>query len=295
MRTRPKGARWFLHLLSCIRFDEVLVLQGAPLLGAVFSIASLNSQNLLMLLLLIVGNCLLVAHVFLLNDWAGMEHDLHDPARSARVFVNRGIRRNEIMGLLLTLLVLSLALFSQLNLVTLLIGLMIVMASALYSAPGIHIKGVPFFNSALHLVSGVLHFSLGYSVFRNLDGQGLAIGCFFATVFCAGHLTQEVRDCEADVCNKIQTNAVKFGKTLSFLAGFALFTVADALLIVLAARGIMPHELILIAVLYPLHLYWSWQAMHDGLTFASVRKLQVRYRVLYAALGAIMVISVLSA
>lgn len=293
MMDRPKGARLILRLLSCIRFDEVLVLQGAPMLGATFSIALVNSPNLMALLLLVAGNCFLVAHVFLLNDWSGIDHDLRDPSRSARVFLNRGISRNEIGGLLLALLVLSLVLFSRINSVTLIIGLVIAIASALYSAPGIHIKGIPFLNSILHLASGLLHFLLGYSVFGGLDSRGLVIGCFFAAIFSAGHLTQEVRDFEADSRNGIKTNAVKFGKTQCFIAGFALFTFANALLIVLAANRIVPPTLVFVGALYPLHCYWSLCAMRESLTFESVRRLQVRYRALYAAIGAIMVISLL--
>jgi 4-hydroxybenzoate polyprenyltransferase len=288
---RPKGAQWILRLLTCIRFDEVLVLQGPPLLGAAFSITQVNSQSVWALLLLTAGNCFLVAHVFLLNDWAGIHHDLRDPSRSADVFLNRGIRRSEIEGLLLTLLALSLVLFGQLGSVTLTIGLMIAVASALYSAPTFHMKGVPLLNSVLHLVGGLLHFLLGYSVFHGIDGRGLVIGCFFAAVFTSGHLTQEVRDFEADSRNEIQTNAVKFGKVPSFVAGFALFTFADALLIVLAVRGTVPRDLVLVALLYPLHFYWSLRAVREGLTSESVRRLQVRYRALYAAIGALIVIS----
>lgn len=294
MTDRPKGTRWILHLLSCIRFDEVLVLQGAPLLGAIFSIALLNSQSTGNLLLLTIGNCFLVAHVFLLNDWSGIKHDLRDPSRSAGVFLNRGIRRHEIGGLLLALLMLSLVLFSQLGPTPLVIGLLIAIASALYSAPAFHMKGVPLLNSALHLISGLLHFLLGYSVFHDIDERGLAIGCFFAAIFCAGHLTQEVRDFKADLHNGIQTNAVKFGKVRCFIAGSILFTFADALLIVLSTNGTVPQALAIVAVLYPLRFYWSFRAVRDSLTFESIRRLQIRYRLLYACIGAIMVLSVLT-
>lgn len=293
MTGRPKGAGWFLRLLSCIRFDEVLVLQGAPLFGAIFSIGALTSQSVAPLLLLAAGNCFLVAHVFLINDLSGINYDLRDPARSAGVFLNRGIRRAEIGWLSLILLALSLVLFSQIGTVTLILGVLIAMASALYSAPPFHLKGVPLFNSGLHLVSGLLHFLLGYSVFRVLDGRGLEIGCFFATIFCAGHLIQEVRDFEADLRNGIKTNAVKFGQVRSFLAGCVLFTLADALLFVLAIKGTVPQALVLVAGFYLLHCYWSLRALREGLTFESVRRLQVRYRVLYAGIGVIMVISVL--
>lgn len=293
MMDRPKGARWLLRLLSCIRFDEVLVLQGAPLLGALFAIGPLNRESIVTLLLLAAGSCFLVAHAFALNDWSGIDHDLRNPTRSAGVFVNRGIHRNEIGGLSFALLVLSLIMFSQISSLTLIIGVTIAIASALYSAPGFHMKGVPLVSSALHLISGLLHFLLGYSAFGGLDGRGLEIGCFFAAIFSAGHLIQEVRDYEADLGNAIKTNAVKFGKARSFIAGFALFTFADVLLIVLALRGTVSHALLVVAGVYALHFYWSLRAMREGLTFESVCRLQIRYRALYAGIGAIMVTSVL--
>ncbi|WP_369641071.1 UbiA family prenyltransferase [Acidovorax sp. A79] len=292
MMDRPRGARWVLRLLSCIRFDEVLVLQGAPLLGAVFAMSSFTVQGAAALLLLAAGNAFLVAHVFLLNDWSGVQQDLRDPSRSAGVFLNRGIHRHEIGALLLLLLVLGLMAFGILGPATLGLGLMIAVASALYSIPHVHMKGVPLANSFLHVFSGVLHFLLGYSVFQVPDARGVEIGLFFATIFSAGHLTQEVRDCAADLRNGIQTNAVKFGKKRSFLTGFALFTFANVLLIVLALRGTIPQGLALVAAFYPLHGYWTLQAMREGLTFESVRRLQVRYRALYACIGVAMVLSV---
>lgn len=294
MMDRPMGGRRALRLLSCIRFDEVLVLQGTPLLGAVFAMSQLTNQSVMALVLLAAGNAFLVAHVFLLNDWAGVHQDLRDPARSAGVFLNRGVRRHEVAGLLLLLLMLSLMAFGQLGPATLGLGLMIAVASALYSVPHVYMKGVPLVSSALHLVSGVLHFLLGYSVFRSPDIHGLQIALFFAVIFSAGHLTQEVRDREADLGNGIHTNAVKFGKKRVFIVSFALFTFADALLILLALNGAVPQGLALVvAAIYPLHLHWTLQAMREGLPFQSVRRLQIRYRALYAGMGAVMIMSVL--
>lgn len=294
MMDRPMGGRRALRLLSCIRFDEVLVLQGTPLLGAVFAMSQLTNQSVMALMLLAAGNAFLVAHVFLLNDWAGVHQDLRDPARSAGVFLNRGVRRHEVAGLLLLLLMLSLMAFSRLGPATLGLGLMIAVASALYSVPHVYMKGVPLVSSALHLVSGVLHFLLGYSVFRSPDIHGLQIALFFAVIFSAGHLTQEVRDREADLGNGIHTNAVKFGKKRVFIVSFALFTFADALLILLALNGAVPQGLALVvAAIYPLHLHWTLQAMREGLPFQSVRRLQIRYRALYAGMGAVMIMSVL--
>jgi hypothetical protein len=64
-------------------------------------------------------------------------------------------------------------------------------------------------------------------------------------------------------------------------------------LILLSVKGALPQSLAFVAALYPLHFYWSMRAMREGLSFESVRRLQVRYRLLYAVVGAVMVISVL--
>jgi 4-hydroxybenzoate polyprenyltransferase len=293
MTRRPGTARLFPHLLSCIRFDEVFVLQGAPLLGAVFSMGRFSIEGVVSLFVFAAASCFLVAHVFVLNDWSGMSSDLRDPNKAAEVFVTRGIGRAEIGYLWAALLAVSLLLLSQFRSPTLVMALVIAGLSALYSAPASQVKGVPLLNSALHLVGGMLHFLLGYSVFRIVDARSLEIGCFFALTFTGGHLTHEVRDLDGDRRNGIRTNAVRFGKAQSFAAGLALFTIADLLLVVLAARGTVPRALVLVAALYPLHFYWSLRALHAGLTFESVRRLQVRYRALYAMMGLMMMVTVL--
>lgn len=279
-----RSPRWA-SLLSCIRFDEVLILQGTPLLGALFSMDRLTLANASTVALLVAGSVFLVAHVFALNDWSGMSADLRDPNRTSTVFVNRGVARARVAYLCIALLAFGLVLLGALGTQSLLIALAIAALSALYSAPAAHIKGVPILNSLLHFAGGLLHFLLGYSVFRAPDGRGLEIGCFLALVFTAGHLTHEARDSDVDRLNGIRTNAVCFGKERNFIAGLVLFTAADLLLAALVWEGIMTLPLIVLAALYLLHLYWSWRTMQGGLTFDSLRGLQTRYRLRYAAIG----------
>jgi 4-hydroxybenzoate polyprenyltransferase len=219
MAARPGTVRSLRRLLSCIRFDEVLVLQGSPLIGAVFSIGRLTTEKAMALSLLTAGSCCLVAHVFVLNDWFGMSADLKDPDRATGTLMTMSIGRTQIGTLCMALLALSLLLLSPLGSTTLIIALAIAGLSALYSAPASHMKGVPLLNSAIHLIGGMLHFLLGYSLFSAVDGRGLEIGCFFALVFVAGHLTHEARDRDVDLLNGISTNAVTFGKARSFAAG----------------------------------------------------------------------------
>ena len=196
------------------------------------------------------------------------------------------------MGILTAgLLVLSLLLFSSLGLITLCLSLAIASLSALYSLPRFNWKGRPILNSVVHLAGGTLHFLLGYSVGRALDPRGLTIATFFALIFAAGHLTQEIRDHEGDAGNAIRTNAVVFGPRRTFAASLVLFTMAHVILLVLALEETLPRPLAALVVLYAIQLYWSFQALNDGLSYASVSRLQTRYRVLYAVIGLAMVVA----
>lgn len=280
------------RLLGCIRFDEVAVLQGAPLLGACFAMGSFTPGTLLTLAILVAGNVCLVAHVFVLNDWAGIEGDLKDPNRAARTFLAQGARRAEVLRLALALLALALLLFALIGAAAVAIALGIAALSALYSVPAIHGKGRPVFSSALHLLGGTLHGLLGYAAFAPVSARGIAIGCYFGLVFAAGHLTHEARDHDGDALNGIRTNAVAFGRRRGVLASLALFTLAYALLVALALAGVVPLVLAGAALLYPLHLLATLQALRSGLDYDGLRRLQDRYRRIHAVIGLVMLVTV---
>src|SRR5436305_6005452 len=226
--------------LSCLRPQEILVLQGSPLLGAAFASRHPAAESVGPLAILTVADVCLVAHIFMLNDWSGLTTDLSDPNRAAGVFTARGVGRREIGGLAAGLLALSLLLFSRLTPSALGLALAIATLSALYSLPRFNWKGKPFLGSAAHLAGGALHFLLGYSLGNAIDRRGLAMATFFALTFTAGHLTQELRDHQGDALNAIRTNAVILGQRRTFAATLALFTLAYALLFLLALQGTFP-------------------------------------------------------
>ncbi|MEA2560404.1 MAG: hypothetical protein QOH06_1908 [Acidobacteriota bacterium] len=284
-----------LRYLSCLRPQEILVLQGSPLLGAAFAIRHATAADVGPLAILTIANVLLVAHIFMLNDWSGSTADLADPNKAAGVFTARGVGRKEIGGLTALLLALSLLLFSRLGPGTLCLTLAIAGLSALYSLPRFNWKGRPLLSSAAHLAGGVLHFLLGYSLGSAIDLRGIATATFFALLFAAGHLTQEIRDHQGDVLNATRTNAVAFGQRRTFAASLVLFTLAHALLLLLALQGTLPRPLAALVVVYPIHLRWSLKTLAEGLTYASVCRLQARYRALYAIVGLAMVVALCGA
>jgi 4-hydroxybenzoate polyprenyltransferase len=275
--------------LFCLRPQDILVLQGSPLLGAAFAIRHPAAHDLARVAILIAANVFLVAHIFMLNDWSGLTTDLADPNKAARVFTARGVGRNEIGGLTAGLLAVSLLFFSRLGAMTFALSLAIATLSALYSLPRFNWKGRPLLNSVAHLSGGIVHFLLGYSIGHAIDGRGVAIATFFALIFVAGHLTQEIRDRDGDAVNAIRTNAVVFGPRRTFAGSLILFSLAHVLLLVLAMRGILLLPLAGLAALFPIQLFWSLRTLREGLTYTSVSRLQVRYRALYAVIGLAMV------
>jgi len=127
---------------------------------------------------------------------------------------------------------------------------------------------------------------LGYTLFRPLDQRGVLIAVFFALTFTAGHLNHEVTDFDVDRQNRLNTNAVAFGKRRVFLAGLTVFTLAYVWMLILARNEFVPRPLALLPiVLYPFHVFWSVRALREGLSSDSLSRFQIRYRLLYAIIG----------
>ena len=277
-------ARIVRHFVST-RALEVLALQASPMLGIFLGGYSIERRGIVPLGLLLVGSCALTAHIFIFNDWAGYAGDLSDPQRSPHVFSHQGISRREVLSAAIILLILATIVFAAVDMQTLLVGAAIAALGLLYSASPVFGKNTPIAASVNHLVGGTLHFLLGYTLAHALDTNGLGIGLFFGLVFSAGHLNQEVRDYDGDLLNGIRTNAVVFGRRRAFVASLFVFTAAYAMLIVLAALGILPRLLLWSPVVWLLHLAWTLQALRCGLSFETALWMQKRYRWLFALIG----------
>ena len=271
-------------LLRHIRFDEVFVLQGTPLMGVVFSIGTITAGKLETLLLFLFGSILLVAHVFTLNDWADVAHGLKAP--------DPQVPSRRLFWFSLSLLVASLLAFALIGLRVVILGLIVAALGFFYSHPKLNAKGTPVASSIPHLVGGLFHFLLGYAVFLPIDERGILIALFFALTFMAGHLNHEVRDFDLDSHNNARTNAVAFGKRPAFLAGLIVFTFAYLCLFVLGWFRFIPRPLAFLALLfYPLHLFWSLRALRSQLSPEKLDRFQIQYRVLYAVIGISMLCS----
>jgi len=272
-------------LLRHIRFDEVFVLQGTPLMGVVFSIGTITTGKFETIPLFLAGSVLLVAHIITLNDWADVAHGLKapDPRVPPRL----------LLSFSLSLLITSFLVFALLSSRVVIVAVIIAALGFFYSHPWLNAKGTPIASSLPHIVGGIFHFLLGYAVFMPIDQRGVFIAVFFALTFAAGHLNHEVRDFELDQKNNARTNAVAFGKRATFIAGLIVFSCAYLCLFVLGWFRFIPRPLGFLAILfYPLHLYWSVRAIRSQLQPELVDRFQTQYRSLYALIGISMLCSV---
>ena len=272
-------------LLRHIRFDEVFVLQGTPLMGVVFSIGTITTGKFETIPLFLAASVLLVAHIFTLNDWADVAHGLKapDPRVPPRL----------LLSFSLSLLIASFLIFALLGSRVVIVAVIIAALGFFYSHPRLNAKGTPIASSLPHLVGGIFHFLLGYAVFMPIDQRGVFIAVFFALTFAAGHLNHEVRDFELDQKNNARTNAVAFGKRATFIAGLIVFSCAYLCLFLLGWFRFIPRPLSFLAILfYPLHLYWSVRALRSQLQPELVDRFQTQYRSLYALIGISMLCSV---
>lgn len=268
------------------------MLQGTPLMGLAFALHDGAHPSLMVLLqtlaVLVCASSLLVAHVFVLNDWAGIDADLRDPHRKSPSFLSLGVTRQSMLGLAFLLAILGLAVSSFLGPTSALVASGLLVTSVLYSAPPFHGKGVPVANSMLHLAGGSLHFLLGYLAVAEWSAQSLVLAAYFGVVFAAGHLMHEVRGHEADAANDIRTNAVVFGEKATYASSFALFSVAYVLI---GYWGALEQHLWVVLVAgsaYLLHCVRTWQALGSRLNHHALLKLQRCYRRNFALIGLIL-------
>jgi len=275
---------------AATRAVEVCALQASPLLGAYLGSGGLHERDLGRMALLLLGSLALTAHVFLANDWADHERDTRDLRRASPRVDGYGLQRDELGRMAIAVLLVANVLLASVGAWPVLFGDGIAVLSLLYSCSPRLGKSTPVAASLNHLVGGGLHFLLGYSVAHTVGAKAIAISAFFGLVFAAGHLNQEVRDYEADRANGVGTVAVSFGPRHAFLASVCLFTLAYALIVGLAAVGVLSKVVLASAIAWLAQARWSREALRRGLGPDTALWMQRRYRLLFAFVGLAMVV-----
>jgi 4-hydroxybenzoate polyprenyltransferase len=285
--------RWFprcvVHLLRR-RLLEVAVLQGSPAVAMVLAADRPGAIDLPRAALLLAGSTLLVAHVFAFNDWSDAALDAAAPRKAPGSFLARGVTRGQMLAFSAALGLAALAALALLPLPVPLLGAGVLGAGLLYSAPRFGLKRAPVLSSLVHVAGQGLHFLMGYSLVAPADGRALRLALFFALVFAAGHLNQELRDHDGDRESGVLTNAVAFGRRAAFLASGALFALAFASLAWLAERGDLPAPAAWLAALFAVYAAVFVRTLRAGFASDAVTRLQRIYRSLFCAVGVALVV-----
>ena len=185
------------RLLRCIRWTDVLILGGTPVLGVAFSVG-LTAPNLIRIILFLGAAFLLLVHIFTLNDWADSQHSKAETSARTAQAPCETISPTLLLVFSVLCLVVSLILLAFLGTRLFVLGITVAALGILYSHPRLNAKSMPILSTLLHLLGGFLHFLFGYVLFSPIDLRGVLIGLFFGVTFAAGHPVQEVRDFHED-------------------------------------------------------------------------------------------------
>lgn len=272
--------------LECMRWKEVLLMSGIPLLGSLFAISTINPSTLLKILMLGFVSFFLGTHVYLVNDWFGFPVNMLSVKNLHRPLVRREISARKGLLLILILLFLSLLICVFLSLKTLLVGVLISINWFVYSRLRISLRAVHLSSFLGHLIGGILLFLLGYSAFHNIDLRSILISIYFSLVLIGGHLNHEVKDYDVDLKAKIITSAVKFGKRKVFFLSFIFFSLSSLYFYLLSLRHIVSPKLGIIAlIIYPFYFYFFYSTLRKGISFENICRFRQNYRLLFGIMG----------
>jgi len=268
-----------------LRLGESALLQGTPFFGIVFGLDNWLHHYELVLMTL-AGSFLITNGIFILNDITDLKHDTlsTDKAQRFRYLTNIGVRKliaivsfNCAGGMLLIIIA---------NYVSAWYAGGILLAGLTYSLGPFRSKEIPIASSLTHLIGGVLHFLVGFSLGDSPAVNGILIGIFFGGIFMAGHFIQEIRDFDLDMKSGVRTNAVYFGRQKTFFISLILFLFFPIYSALLVYIGIPPASLNMALITIPIVLLSARFPLRDDLSRSSILGFQKAYRITFAALGA---------
>ena len=123
------------RLLRCIRWTDVLILEGTPVLGVAFSIGLTTAPNLTRIILFLGAAFLLLVHIFTLNDWADFQHSKAEPSARTIEVPCEAISPQLLLVFSVLCLVIGLILLAFLGIGLFILGITVAALGILYSHP----------------------------------------------------------------------------------------------------------------------------------------------------------------
>lgn len=213
-------------------FDFTLALS---LLGIILSGGWIGTR----MIAIIFANFLAMTYAFMINDVEDAPEDAENPKKKKRnPICNGSLTRGEgllvsnITLLLSFLLYLLIAVKTGLTLV-LVIGILTLLVSFLYSWRKVRLKAIPIVDVITHMfmLSGFIYLTSYYSYSANMTTLPLIAFMSIISISAYGQLDNEVRDFETDKKTSIKTLATIIGKKPAQILQFLFMATAVILFI----------------------------------------------------------------
>ena len=208
--------------LRILRVNEVMLMLGFPFIGVIFAWGEVTSMVIIRSLLFLVFTFFLFSAIYSFNSYC----DPGDGLKNHGLLPIKGDGRGELLIFTLVFLGLSLLGYQFLDTKLVYMGGVSFMLWFFYSLPGRGLKSFPFTGTAVHFVSQVLHFQMGFYLLSPISEYSLLISVYFAILFSGGHVHHELIDYENDMRAKIKTGAIYLGQHKAFYLSNILFIIS---------------------------------------------------------------------
>jgi 4-hydroxybenzoate polyprenyltransferase len=199
-----------LPVLRKLRVDgralEILLMPGFVLAAIPFAGEITSGRLVTSGLLLSAASILLVAGVYATNSYFGFPTDRFN----ARLQIRRWDNPSRYPPMAVVALLASLVIFGRIGSTLPWLAILSFLLWVIYSVPQ-GAKSRPIWGTAVHFLSQVVQFHLGFLAFSSASPRSVLISFFFAALFSGGHLIHEVKDYASDRVAGIRTNVVVYG------------------------------------------------------------------------------------
>lgn len=271
--------------IRSIRYQEVCVFLGAPLLGVLFSVTSLTVEVIFKMGLLVIAVMGCGCSVIIFNDIWGKDTDKYDERKSSPLLSGEASSEQlNLISFAFLAVGFSTCIFFPMR--TLISGAALAAILNIYSHPYLFLKGKPGMSSLAHFISGMLLFLVGYSIFKHIDLSSVLISIYFGIIFTAGHMNHEIKDYTGDRKAGVMTNAVRFGRKNMLISSFVLFSLSTFYFYILGLLSVIPEVISVIPfILYPSYCVSFFRTYKRGMTFKNMCRFRRQYRIMYGIIG----------
>lgn len=268
--------------IKSLRMLEALLVSGFIFIGGLFGIYKVGTYDPMVLAVVAFISYSLMLSIYSFNAYLGFNEDKVNPRLKQLTLFPRNFY------LFTTIAFYTLSLLATLFLKTnnVFLHIIIFVLWFFYSVPGFG-KHLPVIGTLIHFIVQIVQFNFAYSFFSPITFDSLLISCFFALLFCAGHLHHEIIDYEVDANNAIKSSTVLWGVKKVKYFSFGLFVLAYILLFFLFSDkfiNVMVYAIFGITAFFQLILFLYYNKQFENNSQARLTY-RLFYRILFLISG----------